>query len=134
MQEIVILGSLTTNRDPMRRIHVFESSPVAFTSLEEAIRAAKLDYQTNINKDQDTVPQFRVYESSDPDGTHYALLEVSDRRGDMVFLALYKIIVGKYRWAETQEEASPFPEAGTAHGDTADMPIPVGPASLGLGG
>ena len=133
MQEIVILGSLNTNRDPTKRIHVFESSPVAYASLEEAIRAAKHHYQMNINTDQNQVPRFRVYESSDPDGTLYALLEVSDGREDMVFVALYKIIAGKFRWAETNGEASQVPEPQSARSGTADMPIPATPPPLGFG-
>jgi hypothetical protein len=104
MEGIVILGSLSSNRDPLRRIQVFEAVPYAYRSLEEAIQGAKSHYWTNFS--QGKAPQFRVYQSTDPDGSTYALVEVSDGHGDMRFTALYKIIAGKYRWAVEQGAAT----------------------------
>jgi hypothetical protein len=121
MDGIVILGSLDTNRDPTKRIHVFESAPLAYTSLEEAIQAAKADYWKNIGPGQGAVPQFRVYESSDPDGTTYALIEVTDKRGDMTFVALYKIIAGKYGLTEA---------AGLAPQETGGFHSVAGPTQV----
>jgi hypothetical protein len=105
MPGIVILGSLSTNNDPSKRIQVFEAAPVVYTSLEGAIQAAKNHYSLNFG--QGRVPQFRVYQSTDPDGATYAIVEVTEGPGDMAFMALYKIIAGKYQWA-TDPETMPI--------------------------
>jgi hypothetical protein len=106
MSNVVILASLSTNADPLMRFQTFELMPVAYTSLDEAIRATKLHYTANWGRD--TVPEFRVYESGDPDGTVYAIVEVSEMRGsDLTFAALYKIVAGKYGFRK-----SPEPSAG----------------------
>src|SRR5262249_35470426 len=123
MEGIVILGSLSTNRDPNKRTQVFEPTPNAYTSLEEGIQAAKDHYWTNINRG--TVPRFRVYESSDPDGTTYALMEVSEGSGDMVFVALYKIIAGKYRWRREPGTETQSHEGENAVADPTSMSIPA---------
>ncbi len=95
MEKIVILASLTTNSDQLRRIHLFAMTPLAYTSLDEAIEAAKSHYRTNYASSP--APQFRVYESSDPDGAIHALVEVSEgHNADMMFTALYKVIAWKY--------------------------------------
>ena len=122
MEPIVILGSLSSNRDPLKRIQVFEMVPAAYTSMEEAIRAAKEHFRLNFA--QGVVPQFRVYQATDPDGTEYAFVEVTGST-DMTFVSLYKIIAGKYGWltpperTESQEASNPLLGSGT-------MPPPSG--------
>ena len=109
MGNVVILASLATNRDALKRFQNFELMPVAYTSLDEAIRATKLHYTAKWGGQ--TVPEFRIYESGDPDGTVYAIVEVSEKRGsDLTFTALYKIVAGKYGFRMSQEptvEGSP---------------------------
>src|SRR5262249_19827571 len=119
-----------SNRDPLNRIQVFELLPLAFTSLEEAIQAAKDHFRGNYG--QGIVPQFRVYQSTDPDGTTYAFVEVTRGNEDMVFVALYKIIVGKYQWAiptsGTMRTSTipPLPGSGSPLISPTDMPPPAG--------
>lgn len=125
MPNVVILASLTTNRDPVQRIHVFETV-FAYISLEAAIQAAKFHYFSNFNPPE-TVPQFRVYQAYDPDGSTHALLEVSDGRGDMSFVALYKIVADKYQFTSgTQPESFGSGISGTSGPGPSGLP-PTGP-------
>jgi hypothetical protein len=86
--------------------------------MDQAIESAKAHYRRNYSKGG--VPQFRVYESSDPDGAAYALIEVSEGEPmDMRFVALYKVIAGKYRFDKRPGQPS-LVEAG---GDVPDDSI-----------
>ena len=89
---VVVAGSLLSNRDPdpRRRVQVFEYIPVGYDSLEEAVEAVREFHRMNFAPDED--PAIRVYRASDPDGTEYALVEVSAGRGDMAFGGLYKLV------------------------------------------
>jgi hypothetical protein len=76
---------------------VYQTVPVAYTSLEQAIQGAKDHFRANYFG-LVVLPKFRVYQSTDPDGVTYAFVEVTRGEEDMVLLALYKIIAGKYRF------------------------------------
>jgi hypothetical protein len=90
MAGVIIAASLSSNRDPKRRVQLFEMLPVGFGSLEEAVEAVRQFHRMNFAPGED--PAFRVYRASDPDGTEYALVEVSAGQGDLAFSGLYKLV------------------------------------------
>jgi hypothetical protein len=90
---VVVVGGPPDNGMPK----VMTSIPVGYSTMDEGIQAAIDHYRANAGRGKNA--NFRVYKSADPDGSEYALVEVSDGGGDMVFTGLYKVIAGKYQWA-----------------------------------
>jgi hypothetical protein len=88
-----LIGSLDSNRDPMKCRLIFGSHGSAATAAE-AIRAVENDFRMNFAKHHPglTNPKFIPYTA--PDGS--VLVEVSDGWGMASTVALYKILPGQF--------------------------------------
>lgn len=106
----VIAASLSKNsgRHPHQ---CFESFPIAYGSLDEAIEAIKAFFFDNIAEglrlDENSVV-FRSYTRTEDDGSTHSLVEVA-RAGpsqDMGFIALFKAVAGRCGFSDPSPAAS----------------------------
>jgi hypothetical protein len=102
-----LAARMTGRGDPRQRAWGFEAVACGCPSFEAAVEAARFDYLRNVAPGADA--EFTVYRSAGGDG----LVEVSDRRGPLRLVGLYKVLASS---GPTRPADRPSgPQGGVSH-------------------